>query len=65
MPRLAKAALYLRLQKAGFTLAKGHRATLDKLMKKDGYIMTETVVERAKDWGWTGEQVRELRKALK
>jgi hypothetical protein len=64
-PRLAKAALYVRLRKAGYTLAKGHRATLDRLLQRDGYIMPETVVEQAKEWGWTEEQTKELRKALK
>ena len=64
--KLAKAALRDRLVRGGYLLSRDHWAVLDTLLKRgNGYIIPEAVLEAARGWGWTEEQVRELRKALK
>lgn len=66
MPKLAKAALYERLHKRGFKLNAAHRALIDRLIHKGGgFILTEAVIQSAKDLKWTDAMVAELRKALK
>ena len=65
MTGLSKAALRAKLDDAGFRLARSHWLAIDQLLKRgNGYVLPAAVVEAAKEWDWTPEMVKALRKAL-
>ena len=66
MTGLSKASLRAKLNDAGFRLAQSHWVALDRLLKYgNGDVLPATVIQAAKEWGWTPEMVVGLRKALR